>query len=333
MRTIFLLTITLIIQLAKIDAATIYIVPFSGINPNEFFFNPHATRDQCAKPFCMLVEALKSKGYAVKFTNNGKKLKDVSAIISFNNITRSLTKNLSLQSKKKCLLLVFEPPVVMPELYSHKVTKTFGKIFVMLDQYIYKSNYYKFNFPQPQLKMIDNIPKFEEKKFCALIAGNKSSNHPKELYSARKNTINYLTSTIGNEFDLFGPNWTGYAAWRGSVESKWETLKHYKFCICYENMKNQDGYITEKIFDCMVAGCIPIYWGADDIAEYVPEGCFVDRRKFQTEEQLLNFMKSMNENEYNTYLDSMRKYFDSDEAQEFSSETFVNLIVDHIEKL
>ena len=38
-------------------------------------------------------------------------------------------------------------------------------------------------------------------------------------------------------------------------------LKNYKFNICPENT-NSYGYVTEKAFEAIEAGCIPIYWGS-----------------------------------------------------------------------
>jgi hypothetical protein len=43
-----------------------------------------------------------------------------------------------------------------------------------------------------------------------------------------------------------------------------------------------DGYITEKIFDCLYAGTIPLYLGAPDILKYVPADVFVDCRKYSS---------------------------------------------------
>ena len=38
-------------------------------------------------------------------------------------------------------------------------------------------------------------------------------------------------------------------------------LTHYRYNVCPEN-SNAYGYVTEKIFDAIEAGCIPIYWGS-----------------------------------------------------------------------
>ena len=41
-------------------------------------------------------------------------------------------------------------------------------------------------------------------------------------------------------------------------------------------MRNVNGYVTEKIFDAFKAGCVPVYWGAENITKYVPAECFID---------------------------------------------------------
>lgn len=43
-------------------------------------------------------------------------------------------------------------------------------------------------------------------------------------------------------------------------------LKNYKFNLCPEN-SNFKGLVTEKIFDAIHSGCIPIYWGAENNPE------------------------------------------------------------------
>lgn len=44
-------------------------------------------------------------------------------------------------------------------------------------------------------------------------------------------------------------------------DDKLRFLARYRFNLCPENTLG-DGYTTEKIFECIEAGCIPIYWGA-----------------------------------------------------------------------
>lgn len=49
-------------------------------------------------------------------------------------------------------------------------------------------------------------------------------------------------------------------------DDKKEYLKQFYFNICPEN-SNSYGYVTEKIFEAIASGCIPIYWGSHNIPE------------------------------------------------------------------
>jgi hypothetical protein len=48
--------------------------------------------------------------------------------------------------------------------------------------------------------------------------------------------------------------------------NKIQYLRNFKFNICPEN-SNSKGYVTEKIFDSLLAGCLPIYWGSEGDVE------------------------------------------------------------------
>ena len=122
-----------------------------------------------------------------------------------------------------------------------------------------------------------------------------------------------------------------YTSYKGPIESKIETLKPYKFSICYENAKDIPGYITEKIFDSFFAGCIPIYWGAPNITEYVPPETFIDKKEFDSYFDLYNYIKNMPDETYKNYLDAIKKFITSNEIYPFSAEYFADLIVNEIQ--
>jgi hypothetical protein len=56
--------------------------------------------------------------------------------------------------------------------------------------------------------------------------------------------------------------------------SKIHGLEKYRYSIAIEN-SCIPSYITEKFFDCIIAGCIPLYFGAPDIADYFPKGSYI----------------------------------------------------------
>lgn len=101
---------------------------------------------------------------------------------------------------------------------------------------------------------------FPRKKKSALIATLNPNNH----YQIRKEMADRWVS----EVDVFGGGWPKTMPnYRGFVSSKVDLLRRYRFCLVMENQR-QNGYITEKLFDCFPAGTVPIYWGAPDIHEY-----------------------------------------------------------------
>jgi hypothetical protein len=90
-----------------------------------------------------------------------------------------------------------------------------------------------------------------------------------QLHDKRREAFNYFL--YRDMLDLYGRGWgMGIEA----AHDKLETIRDYRFALCFENCR-WPGYITEKIIDCFVAGTIPIYLGAPDIAEYIPEEFFI----------------------------------------------------------
>ena len=91
-----------------------------------------------------------------------------------------------------------------------------------------------------------------------------------------------------------------------------------------------NGYITEKIFGCFAAGCVPIYWGAPNVEQYIPKDCFIDYRDFKDLNDLYLFMKSMSKETYDAYLNNIRRFLNSSEAHIFSPENFAKMLLDAV---
>ena len=170
---------------------------------------------------------------------------------------------------------------------------------------------------------------------------NKFSLGKNELYSTREKIIRYFEK-VGTEFDLYGPAWwrpnlkqkiLGYAlfpSWRGRADDKIATIAGYKFNICFENMSDTPGYITEKIWDSFKAKTIPVYWGANNITDYVPKGCFIDYRNFWDFEKLCKFLSDMREDEYNLYIQNIENFLQTKEAKKWFDRDWA---IDFIENL
>lgn len=71
--------------------------------------------------------------------------------------------------------------------------------------------------------------------------------------------------------------------------SKRRTVARYPFCIAFENSSAPD-YVTEKIFDALSAGSIPVYRGAPNVADYVPPGSYIDAAAYGSARELGTYL-------------------------------------------
>ncbi len=272
---------------------------------------------------------------------------------------------------KHLYLIIFECEAIKIDNWDLLKHINFNKIFTWNDDFNDKKKYIKFYWPN-HIPDAFSLPENNKTHFCSIIAGNKINFHKNELYSERIKAINWFEKNHITEFDLYGIGWDSgidrllirylkknyyvhkllniilfklekikiirkiirqeFKSYKGKLDNKNETLKKYKFSICYENAKGYPGYITEKIFDCFLAGCVPVYLGAPNITDFIPANTFIDKRKYKTYEELYAFMKNMTDKDYSSYLKNIEKFLNSREAKKFSSENFAKTIINEILK-
>jgi hypothetical protein len=115
-------------------------------------------------------------------------------------------------------------------------------------------------------------------------------------------------------------------------DQKIQILGGYKFCIAFENCTDCKGYITEKIWDCYFAGTVPIYWGADNITEYIPKELFIDMRDFKNFEGLYEHLKKFSQKDYEEYIKNLAGFLKSEKAQQWSEERVIKKIIKTIDE-
>jgi uncharacterized protein YbaA (DUF1428 family) len=156
-----------------------------------------------------------------------------------------------------------------------------------------------------------------------------------ELYEDRLEAVRHFAAAA--DFDLFGFGWGDTsqltrpyaeaveASYRGEIGpyEKVATMAGYQFSLCFENTAML-GYITEKIFDCLVSGCIPVYLGAPDIEESVPLEAFVDARRFADWDALEAALRAMTPEMAAAKLDAARDFMSSPAAVPFTQRHFVD---------
>ena len=198
---------------------------------------------------------------------------------------------------------------------------------------------------------------FEQRDlFCVMIAKNKEMRRPSDisLYPERLRLVRGFEQCAPDLFSLYGKAWDippvapgiagrvikllqqwrhrrsgtrPFPSWRGTVGSKDGVLHRAKFSLCYENLRGGAGYITEKLFDSLTNGCVPVYAGASDIARQVPPECFIDGDRFADVAELVDYLRQIGPSEYAARQQAMQAFLCSSAGQRFSQDHFCNTLI------
>ena len=206
-----------------------------------------------------------------------------------------------------------------------------------------------------------------DRQFLVMVNMNKLPRFSKhELFSERMRAVEYFSRT--NDIDLYGVGWAKASmrmgrtrmpytfrriqaaadnlrdrvhpdpllvaarkVYKGELETKWETLSQYDFVLCFENAA-MPGWLTEKLFDSLRMGTIPIYWGATDIGALVPNDCYIDMRDFAGYPELKAYLKSLDRKKIMAYREAGRAFLESPAFTPFSKEAFAGIFRDLLEE-
>lgn len=332
---------------------------YQGYRNNKMFCDPSSPiGDNLMYPFFYLGKELKKLGHHAS-TVDTQPLKNFDAVVfmDFPGFGNKYFTYARRHRMNNLYLLALESPLIQPDNYRPKNHAWFKKIFTWDDTVIDHKKYFKINYSHQMPKEFDFVAG-GDKTLCALIASNKSVNRQQELYSERIRAIRWFEANHPKDFDLYGNGWDRhqfqgtllgvniarlnrltfltklfrphYPSYQGSVASKHETYKKYKFSICYENAEGFLGYITEKIFDCFLAGCVPVYLGANNIADHIPKNTFIDKRNFTTYAKLYDYLAKMPPQEYRAYVQAIKNFLPSKQAHPFSAEYFADTLIKEI---
>lgn len=301
-------------------------------------------------------------GYEMKTIDQSKNLEQAYAILFFETRTDSdlyYKRCVEAKLQEKMYLIMYEPYVVHPSNYNKAKHKNFKRILTFDERLVDDKIYFKYFLTIPIKKgqkiVIPRYP-FGQKKLLCLISSNKYSPHPKELYSERMNAIRFMEKKHPSEFGLYGVGWDlpiiynkiahrlrintimvrfydkipkflrfrQYPSYVGSIEFKRDVFPKYKFTIVYENELDIPGYISEKILDAFLYGCVPVYLGDSKIARYIPKNCFIDKRQYPTYDELYERLSRMSKEEHREYLDNIEKFLNSWAVHPFTMDSLVN---------
>jgi hypothetical protein len=277
--------------------------------------------------------------------------------------------SVSLALKKAGVKLVYvrssENPLYACQFYWNlpRITKEFDHSIVMsgVKDWVAKSSHFMPQYtPHGYWAHVKKVESnFQEKKFLCMVQRNARVHWARRWYVNVMNVLKPMPNFVNREgyldrleaveyfskfsdFDLFGIGWdkpVRYTekyneaikkSWRGAVDDKFETLKEYKFSLCFEN-SYLGGYV-QYMKDAIYAGSVPIYWGAPDIADIFPKNCFIDFRTFDCDYAKLNdYLRTMDEKTYNEYIDNINAFIASPRGYAISKEKYIEDMINLFE--
>ena len=227
-------------------------------------------------------------------------------------------------SKSYKIAMLSECEVISPVNYDKQAHELFDCIFTQVNSLVYSNPKAMYLptirdklFTDYDLKNFNKYHNANKSKLCVLISSNKTNPHPLELYSSRESLVEWFDCNFPDDFDLYGYDWDKayfqhpslltflnrfkifterksiYKFYKGEVLSKIDTMSNYKFSISFENAKDIDGYLTEKIFDSMISGAVPIYYGDPNIEKRIPRECYIKFEDFNGYADLYDYIKPL----------------------------------------
>jgi alpha(1,3/1,4) fucosyltransferase len=257
---------------------------------------------------------------------------------------------------------LYEDPLVRPINGDAQHLRRYQRVFTSNENLV--DNQHTLRLAYPNSLNVESVLGFDQRDlFCVMIASNKALLHEdgRGLHAARVAAIRFFESTAPALFSLYGRGWdkpavlpgslgrikkrlyewqsvwmpgtvekNPFPSFRGSVDHKSEVLERTKFSICYENSRGAPGYVTEKIFDCLRSGTVPVYIGNMGRVNVIPESAFINRDHFSSDAELLSFLQSVTAIQYANFQKAAQDYLNSDAAKAFSNENFCAVLTQEI---
>ncbi|HVY55021.1 MAG TPA: glycosyltransferase family 10 [Thermodesulfobacteriota bacterium] len=92
---------------------------------------------------------------------------------------------------------------------------------------------------------------------------------------------------------------------------KLDTISKYKFTIAFENAIAAD-YVTEKFYDPLITGSVPVYLGAPNVSDFAPgDNCYIDASEWDDPESLARYLLDLSRDDarYMSYFEWKNKPF------------------------
>ncbi|EHR70632.1 Glycosyltransferase family 10 (fucosyltransferase) [Burkholderiales bacterium JOSHI_001] len=310
--------------------------PGAGPNGGEFFLPWRALREAFAQQGVELNTPDRNTGQRVAFELH-------------------LNAQRQVPTDRPCYSFLYEDPMVRPLNADPQALARYRLLFTWNEELLGQARTLRLDYPNDLRPR--PVPAWDGRDlFAVMIASNKALRHPdpRSLHAQRVSVIRHFEAHAPDLFTLYGPGWhipavrpgawgrvakrlnewrarlipgRPFPSWRGRVATKAEVLDRAKFCICFENSRGSPGYISEKIFDCLTSGCVPVYAGTTHATPPVPADCFISADRFSHWAEMVDHLRAIDAPRFALYQDAMRRFLASEGARRFDNAHFCLTLV------
>ncbi len=121
-------------------------------------------------------------------------------------------------------------------------------------------------------------------KFCCFVASNPRGQERNAFF--RKLNRRTRVDSGGRHFNNTGTR----------LLDKRAFLSGFRMNLAFENSRSP-GYITEKLVEALLAGCIPIYWGAPDVDRDFNPRCMINVSDFKNFDEAIDHILAVDAND------------------------------------
>ncbi|MCJ8282851.1 MAG: glycosyltransferase family 10 [Rivularia sp. ALOHA_DT_140] len=177
--------------------------------------------------------------------------------------------------KERVIYLLREPPldeVVESNKRFYKIAKNYCNYISGPDDFAPNPDYMPaiWYYSNSFRELNEMPPPVKEKPLSWVTSGiNRTENHRKRLAFLK------MLRDSGLELDLYGRGLPDWAKGSGELGNKWYGTSPYYYNLSVENYADNDWYVSEKLWDSLLAWCLPIYYGGPAADKLLPPGSFL----------------------------------------------------------
>ncbi|NMF64768.1 glycosyltransferase family 10 domain-containing protein [Brasilonema octagenarum] len=201
--------------------------------------------------------------------------KNAKAQLEYEKAQQTLQNKLINIPKERVIYLLREPPldevIELNKKFYQQAQAHCGYIsgpddFAPTPNYMPAIWYYSNSFRE-----LNDMPPPEKTKPCSWVTSgiSRTVNHRQRLEFLK------LLRNSELKFDLYGRGLPEWAQGGGELSNKWYGMAPYYYNLAIENYADNNWYVSEKLWDALLAWCLPIYYGGTAADKLLPPGSFL----------------------------------------------------------